>query len=272
MPNKRKRTSNPSLLFVAAVEFELRPFARYMRIGTSTNSVAHARRDNGNVALLAAGMGRGGDKTFSDAIHNLQPKAVINVGIAGALDQKHPAGSTWAIEEWRDPRHPHAPTAHADAALLEKVVGALENANIPCKKAIAVTVDEPLHDVNIRDRIRSGTGAHLVEMEGAVWAIIAAEHRVPFAAVRVISDHADRPLPGPNPKAARRSWLARDDITTRKSRLSLALVASAAWLKPRRQLGELKGEGDEFRKAVDALDNVAHALLPNPELTGAAHR
>ena len=71
MPNNRKRTSSPNILFVAAVEFELRPFARYLRIDTSTNKVAHGIGDNGSVALLAAGMGRGGDKTFSDAIHNL---------------------------------------------------------------------------------------------------------------------------------------------------------------------------------------------------------
>ena len=272
MSNNRKRTSSPNILFVAAVEFELRAFARYLQIDTSTNKVAHGSGDNGSVALLAAGMGRGGDKTFSDAIHNLQPEAVVNVGIAGALDKKHPAGSTWAVQEWRDPLHPHATTAHSDPALLEKVLRTLKQASIPCKRAIAVTVDEPLYDVNIRDRIRSGSGAHLVEMEGSVWAQLAAEHRVPFTAVRVISDHADRPLPGPNSKAARRAWLAQDDTTTRKSRLSLALIASAAWLRPRKQLRELKEAGDGFSKAVHALDNVAHALLPDHESADAAQR
>ena len=61
MPNIRQRTSSPSILFVAAVEFELRPFARYLRTDTSTDKVAHGRGDDGSVALLAAGMGRGGD-------------------------------------------------------------------------------------------------------------------------------------------------------------------------------------------------------------------
>ena len=117
MLNNRKRTSNPSILFVAAVEFELRPFARYLQIDTSTTKVTHGRGDNGPVALLAAGMGRGGDKTFSDAIHNLQPEAVVNVGIAGALHKKHPAGSTWAVQEWREPLHPHATAAHSDPVL-----------------------------------------------------------------------------------------------------------------------------------------------------------
>jgi nucleoside phosphorylase len=210
-------------------------------------------------------MGRGGDKTFSDAIHNLQPEAVVNVGIAGALDKKYPAGSTWAVQEWRDPLHPHATTAHSDPALLENILRAFKQASIPCKRAIAVTVDEPLYDVNIRDRIRAGSGAQLVEMEGSAWAKIASEHRVPFTAVRVISDHADRPLPGPNSKAARRAWLAQDNTTTGKSRLSLALIASAAWLRPRKQLRELKEAGDGLSKAVEALDNVAHALLPHPK-------
>jgi nucleoside phosphorylase len=271
MSNNRKRTSSPNILFVAAVEFELRPFARYLRVGgTPTNKLAHGSGENGSAALLAAGMGRRGDKTFSDAIHDLQPEAVINVGIAGALDKKHAAGSTWAVQEWRDPLHPHTTTAHSDTALLEKVLRTLKEASIPCKRAIAVTVDEPLYDVTIRDRIRSGSGAHLVEMEGSVWAKIAAENGVPFASVRVISDHADRPLPGPTSRAARRAWMAQDSTTTRKSRLSLALIASAAWLKPRKQLRELKEAGDGFSKAVDALDNVAHALLPWPKSVDAA--
>ena len=271
MSNNRKRTSSPNILFVAAVEFELRPFARYLRVGgTPTNKLAHGSGENGSAALLAAGMGRRGDKTFSDAIHDLQPEAVINVGIAGALDKKHAAGSTWAVQEWRDPLHPHTTTAHSDTALLEKVLRTLNEASIPCKRAIAVTVDEPLYDATIRDRIRSGSGAQLVEMEGSVWAKIAAENSVPFTSVRVISDHADRPLPGPDSKAARRAWMSQDGITTRKIRLPLALTASATWLRPRKQLRELKEAGDGFSKAVDALDNVAHALLPWPKSADAA--
>ncbi|MCH7824635.1 MAG: hypothetical protein IH849_07525 [Acidobacteria bacterium] len=261
MSSDHDHESTPDVLLAAAVAFELRPFARRLGVEALDSGLAHEPVGNRRVVLLSASMGRAGDEKFAAALRHLRPAAVINVGIAGALDLAHPAGSTWVVEEWRHQQHPHEPAAHADAALSADVGDALTETGIAWGNAVAVTVDEPLHDADERDRIREGSGAHLVEMEGAAWATIAAEHGVPFAAVRVVSDHADRPLPGPRTKTGRRAWLLRDDGTTRKRRLLLALLASTAWLRPRHHLHELKAAGGQFRDAVDALDGVARALL-----------
>ena len=261
MSSNHDRKSTPYVLLAAAVAFELGPFARRLGIDAPDSGLAHAPAGNPRVALLSAGMGRPGDEKFAAALRELRPDAVINVGIAGALDLSHPAGSTWVVEEWLHQHPPHEPTARADAALSAKVGDALTETGVGWGNAVAVTVDEPLHDADERDRIREGSGAHLVEMEGAAWATIAAEHDVPFAAVRVVSDHANRPLPGPRPKDGRRAWLLRDDGTTRKGRLLVAFMASTAWLRPRHHVRELKAAGAQFREAVDALDAVARALL-----------
>jgi len=261
MPNDHGRESTPDLLLVAAVAFELRPFARRLGVEAPDSEPTHEPVGNRRVALLSAGMGRPADDRFAAALRDLRPAAVINVGIAGALDMAHPAGSTWVIEAWRHPHHPHEPAARPDTALSANVGEALTETGITWGSAVAVTVDEPLHDADERDRIREGSGAHLVEMEGAAWATIAAEHGVPFAAVRVVSDHADRPLPGPRPEGGRRAWLLRDDGTTRKGRLLWALMTSTAWLRPRHHARELKAAGAQFRDAVEALDAVARALL-----------
>ncbi len=261
MSNDHDRESTPEVLLAAAVAFELRPFARRLGIEAPDSGPTYEPVGNRRVALLSAGMGRSGDEKFAAALRDLRPAAVINVGIAGALDLAHPAGSTWVVNEWRGPHHPHEPAARADTALSADVGEALTETGIGWGNAVAVTVDEPLHDADERDRIREGSGAHLVEMEGAAWATIAAEHGVPFAAIRVVSDHADRPLLGPRPKSGRRAWLLRDDGTTRKGRLLWALLASTAWLRPRHHLRELKAAGGQFRDAADALDGVAQALL-----------
>ena len=261
MSNDHNQTLTPDVLFVSAVEFELRPFAQHMEIEITSGNVTYARRGNRCIALLVAGVGRRGDENFSAAIRDLRPLAVINVGIAGGLHRKYPAGSTWVVEEWRHQVHPHSPAGRADATLSTKVANTLKETGIACGKGIAVTVDEPLHDAEERDHIRIGSSAHLVEMEGAEWATIAAEHRVPFAAVRVISDPADRPLPAPRSKAARRAWLLRDDGTIHKRRFLLALIATTAWLRPWQHLRELKAAGGQFREAVDALEAIARALL-----------
>ncbi|MGD8329409.1 MAG: hypothetical protein PVJ49_08215 [Acidobacteriota bacterium] len=250
------------ILLAAAVPFELRPFARRLGLEAPASAIAHGKHGERHVSLLSAGMGRPGDDTFAAALHDLRPGAVINIGIAGALDEEHPAGSTWLVDQWHRPQPPHELAARADEALCAELAGLLDGAGLDWGRARAVMVDHPLHDTAERDRIRAGTGAHLVEMEGAAWAGIAAAAGVPFAAVRVVSDHANRPLPGPRPKGGRRAWLMRDDGSVRKHRLALAMLFSGAWMRPRHHLSEVKAAGGQFRRAMEGLEGVADALLP----------
>jgi nucleoside phosphorylase len=252
----------PHILLAAAIAFELRPFARRLGVDAHASAIAHGKHGDDHVSLLSTGMGRPGDEAFARALRDLQPTQVINVGIAGALDLEHPAGSTWIVDEWHHPQPPHGLAVSADTELSSQIGTVLDGAGIAWGRARVVTVDHPLHDANERDRIRNGSGAHLVEMEGAAWAGIAAELGVPFAAVRVVSDHANRPLPGPRPEGGRRGWLLRDDGTLRKRRLAWALLATRAWLRPKHHLAEIKAAGGQFRQAMEALDAIAEALLP----------
>lgn len=255
---------HPHLLLAAAVAFELRPFARRLGLEAPTLTIAHGRHHEQHVSLLSAGMGRPGDGAFRAALRALQPAAVINVGIAGALDESHPAGSAWVVERWHAPDAPHDVAATADGDLSARLADTLAAAGVACGRAHAVTVDEPLHDSAARDRLRLDSGAHLVEMEGAAWAAIAGDLGVPFAAVRVVSDHANRPLPGPQSKGGQRAWLLHDDGRPRKLRLAVALLLSGAWLRPRRHVAEIRSAGGQLREAVAALEGVAAALLPEP--------
>jgi nucleoside phosphorylase len=255
--------TGPDILVVAAVAFELSPFAR--RIGVEPPALASVlgAHQGRRIALLSTGMGRRGDAAFDAALRDLRPAAILNVGIAGALDLAHPAGSRWLVEEWRRPEQPHGIAATADAALSAEIGAALDRAGLRWRRGRAVMVDEPLHDTDERDRIRDGSGAHLVEMEGAAWAEIARHHGIPFAAVRVVSDHADRPLPGPAPAGdGRRAWLLRDDGRPRKRRMAWALFVSGAWRRPKHHLSEIKAAGGQFREAMKGLEGVADALFP----------
>ncbi len=255
--------AHPDVLLAAAIAFELGPFARRLGLEPPAFSTIHGAHDGRRVSLISTGMGRPGDAAFEAALDTLRPAAVVNIGIAGALDLAHPAGSTWIVQEWRDPRPPHGTVATADEALSAELGNSLDRAGVSWGHARAVMVDEPLHDPSERDRIRDASDAHLVEMEGAAWAGIAARHRIPFAAVRVVSDHANRSLPGPKPTGGgRRAWLLHDDGTPRKLRLAWALLVSGAWLRPKHNMSKIKAAGGQFRQAVEALDGVAEALLP----------
>src|SRR5262249_50941802 len=55
--------------------------------------------------------------------------------------------------------------------------------------------DVPLASIHAKRRLHEKTGAVAVDMESHIAARIAVEHRVPFAAFRVITDPSDRALP-----------------------------------------------------------------------------
>jgi nucleoside phosphorylase len=260
--DRREGDARPHILLAAAVPFELRPFARRLGLEAPTSAIAHGKHGDRHVSLISAGMGRSGDEAFAAALRDLRPTAVINVGIAGALDERHPAGSAWIVDAWPRLRPPHDVAARADAQLTREVARSLDAAGLSCGRARALTVDAPLHDRAERDRLREACDAHLVEMEGAAWAGLATDAGVPFAAVRVVSDHADRALPGPSARGGRRAWLLRDDGGTRKGRLALAMLLSSAWLRPRHHLSEINAAGVQFRQAMESLEAVAEALLP----------
>ncbi len=125
-------------------------------------------------------------------------------------------------------------------------------------------MDKPLHDAVERDRLHAGAGAHLVEMEGGRWADIAAAAGVPFAALRVVSDHANRKLPGADKPHSRRAWMLKDDGRVHRRRLLWALITSTAWLRPVHHYREVRAAGGEFGAALAALHAVAAAFAATP--------
>ena len=167
----RHPDSSLDVLLVAAFAVELRPFAQRLGLRAS-RTLSRATVGGLEVGLITTGMGRPSDAELRRAIEAFRPMAIINVGIAGALDLDHPAGSTWIVDEWRHAVQPHGTAGRADADLSALIATRLDAAGVVWQKAAAVTVDEPLHDADERDRILAGSAAHLVEMEGAPWAAI----------------------------------------------------------------------------------------------------
>jgi len=118
-------------------------------------------------------------------------RAVISFGIAGGL---HPAlepgdvvVATAVIAEkgtWKVP-------ASVVSAMAERV-GA---SGIPVTRGALVGVEEPVLLPSIKASMREATDAIAVDMESHIGAAYAADHDLPFAAIRVISDPAVRALP-----------------------------------------------------------------------------
>jgi hopanoid-associated phosphorylase len=118
-------------------------------------------------------------------------RAVISFGIAGGLDPSLHSGdvvvATAVMAEqgaWKVP-----------PAVVSAMAGRVRASGIPVTEGALVGVEAPVLLPTTKAEMRAATDAIAVDMESHIGAAYAAEHALPFAAVRVISDPAERALP-----------------------------------------------------------------------------
>ena len=112
---------------------------------------------------------------------------IISFGIAGGLAPDLVAGD-WIVASGVRTDQGLVPT---DALWARRLLEALPGA----VHAEIVGVDVPVASALEKRRLHARTGAVAVDMESHIAADIAAAHRIPFAAYRVIIDAAHNPLP-----------------------------------------------------------------------------
>ena len=112
---------------------------------------------------------------------------VISFGIAGGLAPHLAAGDCIVASKVRHGKDVFA----TDSAWTRKILEAIPNAI----HADVVGADTLMMDPSEKTRIHGQTGAMAVDMESHIAAKIAYEHRIPFAACRIIIDAAHRTLP-----------------------------------------------------------------------------
>lgn len=138
-----------------------------------------------------------------------------------------------------------------DAAWRARLGSALDDAGLPHIAGMLACSGTVLHSVAEKRALLSATGAAAVDMESLPAARIAAEAGVPFIAVRVVIDAADRALP----YAASAAMGA--DGSVRIGRLLAALAA-----RPQ-ELGALCGLARASRRAFGVLRRVAALAGPS---------
>ena len=249
------------VLFVVAVATEAKPLTRRLGIsvpsaavGTVSTKIASCR-----LAISLVGVGRRRPAELAALLDKQQPVAAINFGFAGSLDPRLAPGSVVIVERWYGPEPPHAWLAGGDTDLATRLGQCLTASTVRWRPTAAVTVETPLQNPAHRDRLRAESNARIVEMEGAPWAIACARAGIPFTAIRVISDLADRRLPDLRHRlltpAGRVRWL----------RWTRAMLAGDSWRQPSRQLRELGVARNDWLAAQTSLDATAAALLQRPE-------
>ena len=113
--------------------------------------------------------------------------AIISFGIAGGLAPGLPAGTVVIADRVESGEFCWDTDPQWRARLLEALPHAVRGS--------LAGVDEAVAGASSKTRLRGATGAVAVDMESHVAARLAALHGVPFAALRVIADPAERSLP-----------------------------------------------------------------------------
>lgn len=153
-----------------------------------TGLAAEARIASGTGVTTLAG---GGDPArlalrLQAALAN-GAKAVISFGIAGGLQPGLKPGTTIIGQTIDD----GGVRAEADGAWIGRLSAALPHALV----ADLAGVDGPVCGVDSKRALHRATRAAAVDMESHIVARLAAQHGVPFAALRIVADPAERAVP-----------------------------------------------------------------------------
>jgi adenosylhomocysteine nucleosidase len=180
-------------------------------------------------------------ETVADQAVRQGYRGMISFGVAGGLASHLRAGDWVVASAIRESQTVRA----TDAAWSRKLLGMIRGAI----HAPIVGVDTPVAEPAKKRELYRTTGAAAVDMESHVAARVAAEHKLAFAAARVVVDPAHRKVPpaaliGMRPDGRANVWAVIRDLMARPAQLSPlariavdAFAARTAMARVRRRLG-----------------------------------
>ncbi|MFO1080083.1 MAG: phosphorylase [Reyranellaceae bacterium] len=192
------------------------------------------------------------ERTLEQQIH--RARGLASIGIGGGLAPGLKVGD-WAVADTVLARDMRWQTDEAWSARLVDRLGGRRGAMLGSDAIVATAADKA--------RLHAATGALAVDMESHVVARVAARHGLPFVALRVISDPAERGLPpaalvgmapdgGPALGAVLRSLISRPGQLPALLRLARdAERAFGSLLRGRGRLGPGLGFPDFGELALD---------------------
>jgi adenosylhomocysteine nucleosidase len=118
-------------------------------------------------------------------------RAVVSIGIAGGLDPELVPGDVIVATGVAAPGQRYEVSGDLARRLAARLDGHPNRVVLANLAGVDAVVSSP----EAKTALRQATGALAVDMESHVAASFATAHRLPFAAVRVVCDPADRILP-----------------------------------------------------------------------------
>jgi adenosylhomocysteine nucleosidase len=181
----------PRVAIIAALDRELRPLVRNWRAVQSQHEDHWFTFFESSYAVaVCAGIGpECGRRAAEAVIARYSPELIVSAGLAGALSADLRVGETVFPAIVIDAR---------DSSRHETAIKDTKIAATPLAKTILVSYPE-IADFEQKQKLGKAYGAHAVDMEAASVAVSAEARRIPFIAIKSISDDLTLDLPAMTP-------------------------------------------------------------------------
>jgi adenosylhomocysteine nucleosidase len=197
-----KRNASPRIVFFGALRQELSGLERGL-VGREESAAGHQRLLRGQyegqeVLLVQTGPGKQNAETAARTVlADCWPRAAVCIGFAGALQAELEGGDLvicWSLYHWDEHANLSGPLK-CDEALIEAASEGSQAAGLGLRLGCSLTVEKECIGPGVKEELGQRVPADVVEMENYWLAQVAAEHGVPFVAVRAISDTLLQTLP-----------------------------------------------------------------------------
>ncbi len=190
------------IALLTATRWEFRAICRALN-GASVDRLHGQRRAQGRrgpvpAHVVQTGIGRDAARRAAEQVLSSETfSTVLSVGFAGALGGGHVgdlliATEVLEIEQGSDT----VSSRWACSPLVCQIASsAAAHASLPARSGPLATVRTIVVSAGRKTELGAATGAIGLDMESAAVGAAAAEHTVPFLAVRAVSDRADEDLP-----------------------------------------------------------------------------
>lgn len=240
--NGGKRTIEGHVLVCFPLKEEAAPFRK----------IAGGLRRGRLITILRTGIGhQNAEKSVRNSLSAHSPGLVLTCGFAGGLNPDLKLGDVvFELTDRRDELHESLPGSEVrdsqSSSLLQKLITA------GGKPAKFFSADRVATTVAEKKKLRAETGADAVEMESAAIHAVCAEHGIPCATIRVISDTANEDLP------LDFNQLSKPDKSLDYGRLFLAVARSPE------KIGALMKLQKQTQFAAERLAEVLGMVLSLP--------
>lgn len=148
--------------------------------------------------VCRTGIGPIAEEATRLVVEDLSPRIVLSVGTCGGLNDALGSGEIvlcGQLHEWSESPTDEPDAVVADERLLGAAVDAAAAAGVSACTGGSVSIDTPAWGPDEKRALRDWMGHDVVEMESFWIGRAAVERRLPYLAIRVITDGHDETIP-----------------------------------------------------------------------------